>query len=125
MEMEKVCITSIPPFMLEIYLTTPRAATGEKQEASDGTLIAELGSLCLEFTRLSQLTGIPKFYDATQRVTNLLEKHQSLTQMPGMWPIVVDAKNEDFTRYTDFTLGAMADSTYEYLPKVSLLIPHY
>jgi hypothetical protein len=35
-----------------------------------------------------------------------------------MWPVVVNAKDEDFTGDSGFTLGAMADSVYEYLPKV-------
>jgi mannosyl-oligosaccharide alpha-1,2-mannosidase len=35
-----------------------------------------------------------------------------------MWPVVVNAKDLDFSSDDGFTLSAMADSTYEYLPKV-------
>lgn len=87
-----------------------------------------LGSLSLEFTRLAQITGNTKYYDGIQRVADELEKWQSETNLPGMWPSIVDAThvNESIALSSPyagsselFTLGALADSTYEYLPKVS------
>lgn len=87
-------------------------------EALKGTLVAEIGSLSLEFTRLSQLSGDSKYFDAVQRITNVLDQQQNLTKLPGMWPVFVNAQTEDFSRDTFFSLGAMADSLYEYLPKV-------
>jgi mannosyl-oligosaccharide alpha-1,2-mannosidase len=67
---------------------------------------------------LSQLTGDPKFYDAIQRIYDVFQSQQPKTKLPGMWPVVVNALNQDFTVDTGFSLGAMSDSTYEYLPKV-------
>ena len=90
--------------------------------ASSSTLLAELGSMSLEFTRLSQITRNPKYYDAIQRITNELEKQQNRTKLPGMWPVSVNAREIDFTGDTGFTLGGMSDSTYEYLPKEHLLL---
>jgi mannosyl-oligosaccharide alpha-1,2-mannosidase len=90
-------------------------------------VLAVLGSLTLEFTRLTQITGNAKYYDAVQRVMNELEKWQDVTGLPGMWPAMVDGSkiNESIalaSPYTGarelYTLGALADSTYEYLPKV-------
>ncbi|RFU29244.1 hypothetical protein B7463_g7103, partial [Scytalidium lignicola] len=98
------------------------AAGGAKQEAGSSVIVSELGSLTLEFTRLSQITGDPKYYDAVQRVMNVFEKQQSKTKLPGMWPIVVNAKNSDFTDYGGFTIGGMEDSLYEYLPKQHILL---
>lgn len=92
-----------------------------KQEASGATLIAEIGSLTLEFTRLAQLTSEHKFYDAIQRISNILEENQSKTALPGLWPVLMDAQNIGF-RDVGFTLGGMADSTYEYLPKQHMLL---
>ncbi|KAK4442069.1 glycoside hydrolase [Podospora aff. communis PSN243] len=43
------------------------------------------------------------------------------TRLPGMWPLVVNARDEAFNRHNEFTLGAMSDSTYEYLPKTYAL----
>lgn len=89
--------------------------------ASPNTLLAEVGSLSLEFTRLTQLTGDPKYYDAIQRVSNNLEKGQSKTTIPGLWPMIVDLQNLKF-QGSQYTLGGMADSTYEYLPKEHLML---
>lgn len=94
------------------------AINGTIQEASDGVLIAEIGSLTLEFTRLSQATGDPRYFDAVQRIMDLFDEQQNKTLLPGMWPVVVNAKSKDMTKFSGFTLGGMADSMYEYLPKV-------
>ena len=89
------------------------------QRASDQALIAEIGSLTLEFTRLSQLTGDNRWFDAVQRVIDVFDAQQELTRIPGLWPVVVDAKTMNFHNSSRFTIGATADSMYEYLPKVS------
>jgi mannosyl-oligosaccharide alpha-1,2-mannosidase len=94
----------------------------EKQEAPSQVLSAELGSLSLEFTRLSQLSGDPKYFDAIQRITNKFEKHQNGTAIPGLFPILINAFDENFGVYRTFTFGGMSDSFYEYLPKQYLLL---
>jgi mannosyl-oligosaccharide alpha-1,2-mannosidase len=98
------------------------AGEGKKLIADNQVLLAELGSMTMEFTRLSQLTGDPKWYDAVTRVTKELEKQQDNTKLPGMWPIVVNARRPDFTEDNGFTLASMADSTYEYLAKTHVLL---
>ena len=85
-------------------------------------LVSELGSLSLEFTRLSQLTGEPKYYDAVQRIANELEKSQNTTKLPGMWPVMIDASKPSFDEDGSFTLGGMSDSLYEYFPKQFLIL---
>lgn len=95
------------------------AAEGKVQEASDNALSAEIGSLTLEFTRLAQITGDARFFDAVQRIMDIFEAQQNSTKLPGMWPIVVNAKTLDFTAWNLFTIGGMADSLYEYLPKAT------
>lgn len=105
------------------------AAAGEKQEAPDWAYVAEIGTLCLEFTRLSLITGDPKWFDATERIMLELKKQQMKTQLPGMWPIGVDLQKMVFTNHNVFTLGSKADSVFEYLPKMVALtgglLPHY
>jgi len=91
------------------------AGEGKPQVADEQVLLAEIGSLTMEFTRLSQVTGDPKYYDAVTRVTRLLEEQQEKTKLPGMWPLVVNARKADFTEDNSFTLNSMADSTYEYV----------
>ncbi|KAH6960663.1 glycoside hydrolase [Fusarium avenaceum] len=98
------------------------AGEGENQVAAGGVLVAEIGSLCMELTRLSQLTGDPKWFDASQTITDLLAAQQDSTKLPGQWPLIVDAKSEIFNQGSIFTLGAMADSVYEYLPKMAAMM---
>jgi mannosyl-oligosaccharide alpha-1,2-mannosidase len=131
----------------------------------------------MEFTRMAQLTGDDRYYDAIARITDQLEEFQKETRIPGIWPTNVDASGcvkpdiqrvhsasnapswlkteEDLKKskknskrgvadeqpldsdpncipqglsssnvYADevFTIGGLADSTYEYLPKEHILI---
>lgn len=94
-------------------------------------MVAVLGSLSLEFTRLSQITGNEKYFDAIQRVMDELENWQPKTLLPGMWPTIVDCSGGEkdspvltapFPSTGTFTLGALADSAYEYLPKQYMLL---
>ena len=96
----------------------PSAAEGQRQAADSSVLVAELGSLSLEFTRLSQISKDPRYFDAIQRITDQFDSQQETTKLPGMFPVVVNAKDLDLGSDSGYTLGAMADSFYEYLPKV-------
>ena len=98
-----------------------QALEGAQQKAGSATLIAEIGSLTLEFTRLSQLTGNLKYYDAVKRILDEFEKPQTHTSLPGLWPTFMNADTLSF-QDNSYTLGGMADSWYEYLPKQHMLI---
>ena len=107
----------MPPFWLDF------------EEAKTGQLVAEIhepsasaGSLCLEFTRLAQLTGDSKYYDAIARVTNLMHEQQHQTKLPGMWPMFFNMQDGVLTDDNSFSLGALSDSLYEYLPKMYALL---
>ena len=93
---------------------------GEKAEPE--TTIAELGSLSLEFTHLSQLTYDMKYYDAITRITDCLEAQQMSTRLPGLFPQTVSGRDCNMHRDFTFSLGAFADSFYEYLPKMHQLM---
>jgi len=115
----------------------------KKLEGEDGVLIAQIGeigrqqganiastyrltligSLSLEFTRLAQLTGKRKYFDGISKITNYLDFAQNHTQVPGLWPSQVDTRGPTFDGGS-FTLGAWADSLYEYLPKVKQFNQH-
>ena len=99
-----------------------RYAKGNAQKAPERMLVSELGSLSLEFTRLSQLTGDMKYYDAVQRIGDEFEKSQNGTKLPGLWPVSIDASKPSFAEDNFFTLGGMSDSLYEYFPKQYLLL---
>lgn len=79
-------------------------------------------SLSLEFTRLAQLTGKDKYYDAIDHVSRFLERTQEESKLPGMWPAMINFRQEDVRGDNSFALGALADSLYEYLPKMYILV---
>ncbi|KAF2829414.1 alpha-mannosidase IC [Ophiobolus disseminans] len=111
------------PNRMPVSRWSPRkAANGEEQLPAQSVLLAEAASASVEFTRLSQLTGDMRYFDAITRVTNVLEKQQGLTKLPGMWPISVDMQTPNLTFDAFFGLGAMADSAFEYLPKMHQLL---
>jgi mannosyl-oligosaccharide alpha-1,2-mannosidase len=78
--------------------------------------------MALEFTKLSQLTGDPKFYDAVQRIHNVMEAEQKSTKLPQLWPVVFNAQTQSFKDDNLFTLGGRSDSMYEYVPKQYMLL---
>ena len=53
-----------------------------------------------------------------------IQKQQDSTGLSGIWPIIVNPKDTNFRGGvgSDYSLGAMADSLYEYLPKEFMLL---
>ncbi|GAM86313.1 hypothetical protein ANO11243_043260 [Dothideomycetidae sp. 11243] len=112
------------------------AFASQPHRAGSSVVMAELGTLSLEFTRLAQLTKEPKYYDAIDRITDAFVEWQTRegngTTLPGLFPLNVDAsgcmKPDPFSSVVSpygrdrYSLGGMADSTYEYFPKTYLLL---
>ena len=99
-----------------------KAKTGEAQSVEQRVVSASPGTLSLEMTRLSQLTGDPKYFNAISKVMDVFYQSQNNSQLPGMWPMYVSMRHLDLTSETAFTLGGCADSLYEYLPKMHALL---
>jgi mannosyl-oligosaccharide alpha-1,2-mannosidase len=110
------------PNRMPVFWLDPEIARKGSQVAYSNDASAAGASLCLEFTRLSQITGNSKYYAAVDKVTRFLEKTQDKTRLPGMWPRTLDLRKEDASSKGLFTLGAQADSLYEYLPKMHALL---
>ena len=101
----------------------PRKATsGKKQFAAQNGILAEMSSSSLEFTRLSQLTGDMRWYDASSRIIKEMEDQVSKTKLEGLWPVGINVATPDLTPGSIFTFGSMADSAYEYLGKTYQLL---
>ncbi|KXX73228.1 Endoplasmic reticulum mannosyl-oligosaccharide 1,2-alpha-mannosidase [Madurella mycetomatis] len=83
---------------------------------------ASPGTLGLEMTRLAQITGDWKFFDAVERVMEVFEKGQAETRIPGLWPVYVSMERMDVVNGTTFGVSGGADSLYEYLPKMYALL---
>ncbi|KFA72899.1 hypothetical protein S40288_02162 [Stachybotrys chartarum IBT 40288] len=63
--------------------------------------VAELATLSMEFTRLAQLTGEDKYYDAVARITDaLVELQEAGTTIPGLFPENLDASGCNRTATT-------------------------
>ncbi|KAK1622190.1 family 47 glycosyl hydrolase [Colletotrichum phormii] len=98
------------------------AKSGKGLIVEGSVVSASPGTLSLEMTHLSQLTGNPKYYDAAAKVMDLFHDGQQKTKLPGMWPMFVHMADRDVVTGSTFTIGGCADSLYEYLPKMIALL---
>ncbi|KAF9170960.1 hypothetical protein BGX20_008281 [Mortierella sp. AD010] len=82
--------------------------------------LAEVGSIQLEFSRLSMLTNNPIYDKKAQRIFEILGSATS--ELPGMFPVLV--QDGEGRHYSNFkaTVNGMADSFYEYLLKEWILL---
>ncbi|KAF2266877.1 seven-hairpin glycosidase [Lojkania enalia] len=88
----------------------------------DSVVSASPGTITLEFSRLSQITGDSKYYAAVSHVMDLFYEKQNKTKLPGLWPMYVSMRREDVTSGYQFSIAGNADSLYEYLPKAYTLL---
>ena len=98
---------------MTFYLWKPTFAS-QPHRAKTRVVMAELGSLSVEFTRLAQITKEVKYYDAIARITNEFEAWQNNTRLPGLWPMKVDAsgcKKPDVSPQTAYDHTAMNGAT--------------
>jgi mannosyl-oligosaccharide alpha-1,2-mannosidase len=90
--------------------------------AETNMCFACFGSLTMEFTRLAQITSETKYYDVVARLSIMMDVTQKSTKIPGLWPTSINAASGDFNQSYFFSIGALADSTYEYFPKMYALL---
>nr|XP_060613211.1 endoplasmic reticulum mannosyl-oligosaccharide 1,2-alpha-mannosidase [Anolis sagrei ordinatus] len=81
---------------------------------SDST-VAEVTSIQLEFRELSRLTGEEKYQKAVDGV--MAHVHTLAGKNDGLVPMFINTNTGQFTHLGVYTLGARADSYYEYLLK--------
>ncbi|KAK4445103.1 glycoside hydrolase [Podospora aff. communis PSN243] len=104
------------------FINFEAAQEGEGLTVEGTVVSASPGTLSMEMTRLSQLTGDPKYYDAVSRVMDVFFKRQEETRIPGLWPIYVSMLTPDVVSGSAFGIAGCADSLYEYLPKMHALL---
>ncbi|KAL7799078.1 seven-hairpin glycosidase [Trichoderma ceciliae] len=109
-----------PNRMPSHWLDYEKAKEGT-QKADESMSGAAGGTLCMEFTRLSQITGDAKYYDATERIKQFFYRFQNKTALPGLWPVMMNFRDEEMAE-SRYTIGAQADSMYEYLVKMHPLL---
>ncbi|XP_060697308.1 mannosidase, alpha, class 1B, member 1b isoform X1 [Hemiscyllium ocellatum] len=81
---------------------------------SDST-VAEVTSIQLEFRELSRLTKEEKYQAAVNEVMKHI--HKLGGKMDGLVPMFINTNSGQFSHLGVYTLGARADSYYEYLLK--------
>ena len=101
---------------------------GIKCDANSRASLARLGSQSLEFIRLSIISGNPKWADKVAFLMGEMERTQSSSSVPGLWPSSIDQSCPNgLCEFTSrrYSIGSGADSTYEYLPKVFPISPEF
>ena len=89
--------------------------------AKGASTVAEVASLQLEYRSLSRHTKNAAYEAVAQRVMHHLRTMARPDTLPrGLYPTFIDPKSGEFAN-ADVTLGARADSLYEYLLKQWLL----
>ncbi|XP_068617023.1 mannosidase, alpha, class 1B, member 1b [Brachionichthys hirsutus] len=81
---------------------------------SDST-VAEVASIQLEFRELSRLTEDPRYQAAVAEVVTQIHKLDG--KLDGLVPMFINTNSGRFSHQGTYTLGARADSYYEYLLK--------
>ncbi|KAJ1642772.1 hypothetical protein J3B02_002015 [Coemansia erecta] len=79
---------------------------------SNAVCIAEAGTIQLEFKRLSQLTGDPKYQRLAEGASDALES--GYRKYPGLYPAFIFTTSKQYDNSSSYGLGAMSDSFYEY-----------
>lgn len=99
-----------------------QSQSGEGLNVEGGVVAASPGTLLLEFTRLTQLTGDPKYYGAIAPIADLFYEGQNETNIPGVWPQWISMSAPDVVSGFFFSLGSGADSLFEYTVKMHVLL---
>lgn len=113
-------ITGVPIGRMRLKAPHEQIPTRSRGRGAS-VILSEAASMLLEYTRLWQVTGNRTYWDRVQRVTDVLDTHFANRSELGtliptriyLDPVVLAGK---------YTLGAQADSYYEYLIKEHQLL---
>eukprot|EP00752_Nemacystus_decipiens_P015936 g14242.t1 len=107
----------LPAFETRSGVPTPRVSfkTGRNSGGSKSVL-AEIGTLQVEFRYLTHITGIPVYAEKANRV---FDHMHDLNSNDGLYPIHLNPATGKSVG-NQVTFGALGDSFYEYLLKVWL-----
>lgn len=83
------------------------------------SILAEAGTVQLEFHYLSHVLNISRYSNNALRVIDILQKNNA--GRGGLLPVFIDQGSGRCQDHSPVTLGALGDSYYEYLLKFSLL----
>jgi mannosyl-oligosaccharide alpha-1,2-mannosidase len=94
-------------------------ATGDAKPASwarSNVLLAEVGTIQLEFCYLSEQTGDSTYAEAAERVIDIIDGER--LDFPGLPRLYLNPNTGRFDANSGVSMGAIGDSYYEYLLKM-------
>ncbi|CAM9163978.1 unnamed protein product, partial [Discosporangium mesarthrocarpum] len=106
----------LPAFDTATGLPTPRVNLKSNCGSGSQSVLAEIGTLQVEFRYLSHVTGDQRY---ANKVNKVFEHMSHATANHGLFPIYFNPTSGKATT-NQVTLGALGDSFYEYLLKVWL-----
>ena len=114
---EKLLIAFKLPNGLPMATVNLATGTADPPGWTSGALIlAEMGTIQLEFKALSKHTGDPKWDQKAQAIFDHLER---ISPADGLYPLFVDQNSGGF-QGDQISFGAMGDSFYEYMIKMDV-----
>uniref|UniRef100_A0A8C6LBP6 alpha-1,2-Mannosidase n=1 Tax=Nothobranchius furzeri TaxID=105023 RepID=A0A8C6LBP6_NOTFU len=87
------------------------------QEVTGSSILAEFGTLHMEFVHLTYLTGNPVYYQKVMHIRKLLAK---MDRPNGLYPNYLNPRTGRWGQHHT-SLGGLGDSFYEYLLKAWLM----
>ncbi|GAA5977117.1 hypothetical protein JCM11641_001306 [Rhodosporidiobolus odoratus] len=113
----------LPSMSTKLGLLVPTYRMGAHSDGGPlGTVcLAEVGSVGLEFLRLSHLTGDRTYFEAVQRSLDTIDEWPAQDRLKGLFPTQINTFDSDALHGT-YTFGGQADSYYEYLVKLYQLL---
>ncbi|VDP17888.1 unnamed protein product [Heligmosomoides polygyrus] len=103
--------TGIPKSSLDV---SSRHASNYGWADGGSSILAEIGSLHLEFTYLSHVTKSPLFVKKVKKIRDALDR---VEKPKGLYSNYISPDSGKWTRSNHVSLGALGDSFYEYLIK--------
>ncbi|KAJ2889608.1 hypothetical protein IWW38_004606 [Coemansia aciculifera] len=92
---------------------------GKTKTSYNRVCIVEAGTLQLEFKKLSQLTGDPKYAEYAERASEAVENGKR--ERKGLYPAYINTDTGLFEMGAEYSVGAGSDSFYEYQLKQHIL----
>jgi len=91
-----------------------RGVANNPKYTAGSSVLAEVGTVQLEFKYLSFLTGNPVYHEKAQKAMDVLDNASK--KISGLYPLYISPTTGQFTT-SQISFGALADSFYEYLIK--------
>lgn len=102
-----------PTGLPRTHVNLGSGAAGGASWTGGASVLAEVGTLQVEWRYLARATGKPEYAAYVEHIIDVLQEH---APAGGLWPIYVSTSTGEPTSRT-VTFGAMGDSYYEYLLK--------